>query len=255
VGRYTTAAVLSICFGRRLAVLDGNVARVLSRLFAVRAAVRDPRGAKRLWALAQSLVPATRPGDWNQAVMELGATICTPRSPLCDRCPIARACRARALGRADSFPPVLARRAAKPVRRAVAWIERGGRVLLERREGALLAGLWEPPGVEVPRAVPAERVLRVALARRGVRATLVATGRIVRHTITHRAIEVEVWRCVLLGPVVRGGAPGLRWVVRRRPAVPLTALARRLLESDRQRADTPGGLDSRRRDPSSSSPA
>src|SRR6185503_20273858 len=87
VGRYTTAAVLSICFDRPLAVLDGNVARVLSRLYALHESVRDPRGARRLWERAQALVPARNPGDWNQAVMELGAVICTPRAPRCGACP------------------------------------------------------------------------------------------------------------------------------------------------------------------------
>jgi A/G-specific adenine glycosylase len=237
VGRYTTAAVLSICFGRRLAVLDGNVARVLARLFAVPAAIREPRGAKRLWALAESLVPAARPGDWNQAVMELGATICTPRAPRCDRCPLARGCRARRLGRVESYPPVPVRRAAIPIRRAVAWIERRGRVLLARREGALLAGLWEPPGVEVNGEGQIGRALRAALARWGVHAVLAPTGRVVKHTITHRAIEAEVWRGA---PRSARTGPGLRWVDPARPGVPLTALARRLLKSAVPAADSSG---------------
>ncbi|MGH7729627.1 MAG: A/G-specific adenine glycosylase, partial [Candidatus Eiseniibacteriota bacterium] len=120
VGRYTTGAVLSICFDRPLAVLDGNVARVLSRLYALPAAIRDPRGARRLWALADSLVPMRRPGDWNQAMMELGATICTPRSPACARCPVRALCRARSLGRVDRYPPAVKRRTPQAIRRAVA---------------------------------------------------------------------------------------------------------------------------------------
>ncbi len=226
VGRYTTAAVLSICFDRPLAVLDGNVARVLSRLDAAPAAIRDPRGARWLWARAQSLVPMRRPGDWNQAMMELGATVCTPRSPRCAVCPLRRHCRARALGRVAEFPPPVRRRATETVRRAVALIERRGRVLMERREGALLAGLWEPPGVELANGAPAAPALRAALARRGLRARLAATGDLLRHTITHRAISVEVWRGAPLGATPRSAR--LRWVDPARPAVPLTALARRL---------------------------
>jgi A/G-specific adenine glycosylase len=226
VGRYTTAAVLSICFDRPLAVLDGNVARVLSRLYAHPAAVRDPRGAKWLWERAQSLVPMRRPGDWNQAMMELGATICTPRAPMCPRCPVRTICRAYSLGRVDEFPPAGKRRAPEVVRRAVALIQRRGRVLMERREGALLTGLWEPPGVELANGAAAGRTLRSALTALGLAARVTATGRMVRHTITHRAISVEVWHGALVGAAPRTAR--LRWVDPRRPAVPLTALARKL---------------------------
>jgi A/G-specific adenine glycosylase len=214
VGRYTTAAVLSICFDRPLAVLDGNVARVLSRLHALAAAIRDPRGARRLWALAGSLVPAVRPGDWNQAVMELGATICTPRSPACERCPVAAGCRAHGLGRVDEFPPVVARRAQVRLPRAVALIRRGGRV-------------WEPPGVDGT-GHSAGAKLGAALARRGVRTALVPSRTTVKHTITHRAIVASVWEGAARSAPAQLGA-GLRWVDPARPGVPLTALARRLL--------------------------
>jgi A/G-specific adenine glycosylase len=226
VGRYTTAAVLSICFDRPLAVLDGNVARVLSRLHALPVAIRDPRGAKRLWTEAEALVPMRRPGDWNQAMMELGATICTPRAPACGRCPVRVLCRARALGRVEEFPPAGKRRASEDLHRAVALIERRGRVLMERREGALLAGLWEPPGVEGADGAAGVRALRARLAGLGLRPRLTRTGRTVRHAITHRAITVEVWRGVLEGAAPR--IARLRWVDPKRPAVPLTALARKL---------------------------
>lgn len=226
VGRYTTGAVLSICFDRPLPVLDGNVARVLSRLYATPDAIRDPRGAKRLWALAEALVPMRRPGDWNQAMMELGATICTPRAPACGSCPVRAQCRAHRLGRVGEFPPTAPRREPEIVRRAVALIERRGRVLMERREGALLAGLWEPPGVELANRTAPARALSAALARLGVRARLSAAGRSVRHTITHRAITAEVWAGALIGPAPRTAR--LRWVDPARPGVPLTALARKL---------------------------
>ena len=226
VGRYTTAAVLSICFDRPLAVLDGNVARVLSRLYALPAAIRGPRGSKRLWAQAEALVPMRRPGDWNQAMMELGATICTPRAPACGRCPVRVLCRARALGRVAEFPPPVKRRAPETVRRAVALIERRGRVLMEQREGALLAGLWEPPGVELDDGAPAARAMRALVASHGLSVRLTPSARTVRHTITHRIISVEVWRGALDGAAPRSGR--LRWVDPKRPTVPLTALARKL---------------------------
>jgi A/G-specific adenine glycosylase len=166
VGRYTTAAVLSIVFDRSLPVLDGNAARVLSRLFAAPWSVRDPKGAKRLWALAGALVPMRDAGDWNQAVMELGARVCTPRAPRCPECPLRATCRARQLGHVDRYPPVAARRATERVRLAVAVIERGDKTLMTRREGPLMAGMWEPPGIELADGSAAGTSLRGACATR-----------------------------------------------------------------------------------------
>ncbi len=104
VGQYTAAAVLSIAYGQPLAVLDGNVARVLVRLAAANGEIREPRLWRRLADAASGLLASEAPGDWNQAMMELGATVCTPRSPRCEECPVAHWCRARILGVADSMP-------------------------------------------------------------------------------------------------------------------------------------------------------
>jgi len=239
VGRYTTGAVLSIAFDRPLPVLDGNVARVLSRLYALKAAVREPRGARRLWALAGSVVPMRRPGDWNQALMELGATVCVPRRPRCEACPLARWCRARALGRVAAYPPVVARRAPVRMRRAVVLIERRGRLLMVRREGALLEGLWEPPGVELKKGESARVALQCELRRLGVKARVEPTGRTLRHTITHRAIEVEVWEGNLMS---RAGMrfKKLGWIDCGREPVATTALGRKVATASRARR--PGGL-------------
>ena len=236
VGRYTVGAVLSISAGHALPVLDGNVARVLSRWTALPLAMKRPADAKALWALAESLMPlpgagrrSVDPGDWNQALMELGATICTPRAPSCAQCPVRAQCRAFASGQVAVFPPVPARRAPEQVRRAVVLIERAGRVLVTRREGALLDGLWEPPGVELaPDAASAAARLRAMLRTLGVRARLADTGERVKHTITHRAIGVEVWRGTPLAPVPRRVA--LRWAEPGSRGLALTALARRLIE-------------------------
>jgi A/G-specific adenine glycosylase len=231
VGRYTVGAVLSIAFDRPLAVLDGNVGRVLSRWFAWPVSVRDARGAQRLWGRADSLVPMRRPGEWNQALMELGATICTPRRPRCPECPVKVRCRAFARGRPEDFPPATRRRATERIRRAVVLVERSGRVLMVRREGALLAGLWEPPGIEVGERQETARDLGAALAAVGVRAGLEPTARRVRHTITHRSIEVEVWKGTLAAAAPRRSTA--RFVDPRRPGVPLTALAAKLTDPRR----------------------
>jgi A/G-specific adenine glycosylase len=228
VGRYTLGAVLSIGFGAPLPVLDGNVARVLSRLMMRPWSVRRPADAKALWALAERLLEPAAPGEWNQALMELGATVCTPRAPQCQACPVTRFCRARAAGRQLEFPPVAPRRAGVRVRRAVVLVESRGRVLLVRRTGALLDGLWEPPGVELADREPAERALARELARLGVRGTLAATPARIRHTITHRTFHTEVWRCAPRAPLPRTSAR-LRWVARGKRDLALSSLARRAL--------------------------
>ena len=232
VGRYTVGAVLSIGFGEPLPVLDGNVARVFSRLAARPWSIRRPADARALWALAEQLLDRRSPGDWNQALMELGATVCTPRAPRCGACPVRHACRAAAAGRQEDFPPPAPRRAGVRLRRAVALVERGGRVLLVKRSGALLDGLWEPPGVELVGREPARRSLTRALARLGVRGALHATATRIRHTITHRTIEALVWRCEPRPPLPRAGGR-LRWVTRGEHELALSALARRVLALNR----------------------
>ena len=226
VGRYTTGAVLSIAFDRPLPVLDGNVARVLSRLDALRASVRDPRGAERLWARAQTLVPMRKPGDWNQALMELGATVCLPVGPLCRRCPLSEECHALAADQVTSYPPVVGRPSTVVVKRAVALVTRSGRLLVARREGRRLEGLWEPPAVDLAHGVSALSALRAELERLGVHARLTPTKQTVRHTITHHRIEAEVWRGELTGPAPRSAR--LRMVDPARPKVALTAMAVRV---------------------------
>lgn len=234
VGRYTTGAVLSLAFDRPLPVLDGNVARVLSRLFAVDASIRDPRGAKALWALAEALVPMRGAGEWNQAVMELGATLCVPRAPRCEACPVRAHCRAAALGRVAEFPPAPPRRRPRLQRRAVALVARDGRLLVTRREGRLLGGLWEPPGVDLARGAPARAALARMLGEAGLRVALVPTRERLKHVMTHRVLEVEVWRGAPVA--IRPVKSAARWVDPARTRLPLTALARRLASVNRKRS-------------------
>ncbi len=145
VGLYTAAAVTAIAFARRAVVVDGNVERVVARLFAV--GMPLPAARRALYDLADGLTPWHRAGDHAQAMMDLGATVCTPRAPKCDACPLARDCAGRASGAPERFP-VKAAKAAKPVRVGTAyWIEVGGQVLLERRPAkGLLGGMLGLPG-------------------------------------------------------------------------------------------------------------
>jgi A/G-specific adenine glycosylase len=171
--------------------------------------------------------------------MELGATVCLPRAPLCGQCPVAGGCRARALGRPEAYPAPVARRAVERLRRAVVVIERRGKVLMTRRRGALLEGLWEPPGVDLPAGVDSGTRLRAALARLGLEARICDTGRRVRHVITHRAIDVEVWEGALEGAGATAGA--CRWIDPRERNVGHTALAARLAGRSRARTGVPSG--------------
>ncbi|MBP7355647.1 MAG: A/G-specific adenine glycosylase, partial [Longilinea sp.] len=147
VGRYTAAAIASMAFGQNEAALDGNIRRVLARIFNVTLPARSPEGERQLWALAQQHLPPGRAGDYNQALMDLGSQICTPRAPACLVCPLQALCQAAALG-LQAERPVMSSRPPVPlwtVTAAVIW--RADRVLIARRPSrGLLGGLWEFPG-------------------------------------------------------------------------------------------------------------
>lgn len=168
IGHYTAAAILSIAFDLPVAALDGNVARVLARLFAIRGDLRAPKTWKHLAATAQRLVPRQSPGDWNQALMELGETICTPRSPQCAPCPLSRHCQARLLGLAHKLPAARRKRETAYVRIAAAiLLDPRGRTLLTKTPGAhdsaLFSRLWQFPAVTVRSEKDAPGTLRAHL--------------------------------------------------------------------------------------------
>jgi len=194
VGAYTAGAIASIAFKRRAALVDGNVARVLARLFAVEDDVKSTAGAARIWALAESLLPDGDgdPGDWNQSLMELGATVCVPRTPKCEQCPVSKQCAARAKGIAASLPRSSPKRKPTEVKRSAIVLASDDAVLLARRRpDALFGGLWEPPTDDGDGA---------ALARRlGVdRASLAPAGTVV-HVLSHRRLVIDVSRGPLAG--------------------------------------------------------
>jgi A/G-specific adenine glycosylase len=196
VGLYTASAVLSIAYGVALPVVDGNVRRVLARLFAL----RGPKWRKDapFYNRAQEMLDADAPGDWNQAVMELGATVCTPRNPACPACPLRSECRALALDIVDRLPEGKARRAPVAVTVAAALVLRQGRILLVRRAaGRLMGGMWEVPQTSLesrglPDLVP-ELLERHQLEVRPGRLRASA-----RHAITFRRIRVEAYEARLV---------------------------------------------------------
>ncbi len=189
VGPYTAAAISAIAFGRKASAVDGNVERVIARLFAV--AEPLPAAKPRLKALAATLVPEARAGDYAQALMDLGALLCTPRRPRCGQCPWRRACAAKERGIAQALPRRTAK-AKRPLRRGVAfWLVRGGEeVLLRRRaKDGLLGGL-----MELPTTAWQERAPALAAAKRQAPARTrwrLLPGR-VRHVFTHFELELTV---------------------------------------------------------------
>jgi A/G-specific adenine glycosylase len=192
IGRYTAAAVLSIAYDVPLAVLDGNVARVLARLGAVRGDLRAPRRWESLAAAAQQLLASEAPGDWNQALMELGETICAPQTPRCHACPVSCACRAYAQGVVDQIPAPRRKRAAVQVKIAAAiLLDPRGRTLLVEDPGAhddvLFSRLWQFPAVEVAHHARAElkKHLRATLRIKAPSLEALAQA---RHGVTYRNI-------------------------------------------------------------------
>ena len=185
VGPYTAAAVAAIAFDRPATVVDGNVERVISRLFAVETPL--PKAKPELTRLAERLTDPVRPGDWAQAMMDLGAMICRPRAPLCDRCPVAAWCDARELGTQEAFPKK-APKAARPRRYGAAYVLRRGEevALVRRLPKGLLGGM-----LGLPTTVwSAER--QDALANAPAMADWKRVGEI-EHVFTHFALTLEVW--------------------------------------------------------------
>lgn len=199
VGLYTASAILSIAHGLPLPVVDGNVRRVLARLLALRGPEYRKDGP--YYNRAEELLDRERPGDWNQALMELGATVCTPRNPGCDACPLRSGCRARSLDLVSELPEGRARRAPVDVKVAAALVERDGRVLLVRRpEGRLLGRMWEVPQTTLEsRGLP--DLARELEERHGLRVVPGPLAVRARHAITFRRITLEGYRARLRPPV------------------------------------------------------
>lgn len=249
VGRSTAGAIASIAFGRPSAVLDGNVRRVLCRLAAVAEDPRRPAVARRLWALAEELLDRGDPGRYNQALMELGATVCLPRDPACGRCPVARHCRARALGIAADLPVPPPRRVLPHHEVAVGVVWRDGQVLIARRPPqGLLGGLWEFPGGKRAAGESLEAcVAREVREELGVEVAVGERLAVVRHAYTHFRVTVHAFECRYLRGEPRAvGCADWRWV---RPealgAYPMPRANRRILAALAGGSGT-GGPEARR---------
>lgn len=216
IGRYTAGAIASIAFGLRAPVLDGNVIRVFSRLIDLEDDVTQAATLARLWQLAEERLPDERPGDYNQALMELGRLVCRPREPLCGQCPVRAHCLAFARG-TQRRRPVKAPKAATPhyhVAAGIIWDEAGRLLIAQRPLEGLLGGLWEFPGGKQDAGETLEACLRREL--REELAIEVEVGElfaVVRHGFTHFKITLHAFTCrYVSGPPQALGVHDWAWV-------------------------------------------
>lgn len=200
IGAYTSAAIASIAYGQSAVVVDGNIERIISRVYRIKDQL--PAAHKKIREGAATVTPKKRAGDYAQALMDIGATICTPKAPFCDKCPVSQSCAAFEKGDAETYP-VKAPKKAKPTRRAaILWIEdEAGAVLMRRREEkGLLGGMMEFPSTEWtinPYDVDAAlRSVMAALSLDGLPVPAHAIGG-VKHTFTHFHLELSIYSIIL----------------------------------------------------------
>lgn len=207
IGRYTAGAIASIAFGEQAPVLDGNVIRVFSRIFDIDEDVTQPATQNNLWELAERLVPDENPGDYNQALMELGRTVCKPRNPACNECPIRDYCLAFQRGVQDERP-IKKKKSPTPHYDVTAGLIRNAQdelLIAKRPDDKLLGGLWEFPGGKQDEDETLEACLQRELEEElGIQVEVGALFIKVRHAYTHFKITLHVFACTFLP---EGGDP------------------------------------------------
>ena len=216
IGRYTAGAIASIAFGLPYPVLDGNVARVLVRLYAISKPPSLPDVRDELWEHAAHLLPKKDPGDFNQALMELGAKICLPKKPICLFCPVSSHCEARTLGMEETLPAKSPKRKIPLFQVAVAIVRRKDRYFIQRRppEG-LLGGLWEFPGGKIEaKETPESCLYRELKEEIGVKVTISRKLPLVKHAYTHFRVILHPFECRLDGGKLKKTETPQRWVRR-----------------------------------------
>jgi len=195
MGVYTAAAVASIAFGEVVPVLDANVERVVARLLALEENARMPSAKRAIRAHLEHLIDPARPGDFNQAMMELGATVCSPKSPGCSRCPVAGACRGRALGEPENYPRLPPKAPLEEVREVAVVLRKGRHILLLQRPATgSFAGMWElPRGTCNPGEDGPEAAARIVREQTSLEATPRSPLLRLQHTVMRRRIELTVF--------------------------------------------------------------
>lgn len=214
VGRYTAGAIASIAYSQPAPILDGNVARVLARWFAIEACIDDTATKNELWRLAAELVPKTKPGDFNQAMMELGAMVCSPRGPACLTCPVRSECDANEQGVAESLPVRQKKVAQKVVQHHVLAIKRRGKYLFSQRPAnGLWANMWELPTFEDMDAVPKERdVAKRIKLQTGLQLASLNKVNSMQHQTTHRKIQFTLWQTSVESGRLKSGVGSWRFL-------------------------------------------
>jgi len=239
VGAYTAGAVLSIAFGQREPVVDGNVSRVLCRVFELGGDPKRSETRRGLWELARELIPEERPGDFNQGLMEVGALLCTPASPSCRLCPVSGYCGALRNGSVEKYPAPGPKGTAERVEAAAAVIVRRGKVLVAQRPAdEVLGGMWEFPCVERKGAMRARSLLRRSLRRStGLDVEIGESLVTVRHSIMDRRITVEAFLCSARAGRARPlRYEAVRWVAPADlPGLPLPSAPRQIADALRAR--------------------
>ncbi|WP_372635287.1 A/G-specific adenine glycosylase [Fodinibius sp.] len=237
VGPYTASAVLSIAFQKKYAVVDGNVIRVLSRYYGIEENVREAKTKNSIQEYADELIPGERPGDFNQAVMELGATICTPSNPGCRECPLQAGCIAFKTAKMDEIP-YKSKKKKRPHHHIGVGIimkpDSNNRVLIALRpDDAMLGGLWEfPGGKQEPGEELTETVKRELNEELGVEVSIVKPFMKLDHAYSHFKITMHAYLCELQSGTPRPqSSQEVRWIsIEELADVPFPKANRRLTE-------------------------
>jgi A/G-specific adenine glycosylase len=215
VGRYTAGAIAAIAFGRDEPALDGNLRRVYARLFDVTEPARSPEGERHLWALAAQNLPPGRASEYNQALMDLGALVCTPRRPDCSHCPVAQHCLALARGVQEQRPVAIPKPAIPHIIVTAAVIRQDGKILLAQRpHNGLLGGLWEFPGGKVQDGEDLPTCLKREICEElGAEIEVGSPLGVYRHAYTHFRVTLHAFACILTAGEPRPiQAADIRWV-------------------------------------------
>lgn len=215
IGRYTAGAIVSISFQLPVPVVDGNIKRVLARYFEIETEINSTKAQKQFWQLSSDLVPKDSPGNFNQSFMELGATICLPKNPICKNCPIAFSCKTKQKNRQHELPVIHKKPPVPHFQIGAGLIWRDKKLLItRRRENGLLGGLWEFPGGKQENNETIQDCVRREISEElGIKVRVGHHFMTVKHAYSHFRITLEVYICFWLS-----GEPGCkdcsehRWV-------------------------------------------
>lgn len=218
IGRYTAGAIASIAFNRPAPTLDGNVIRVLCRLFCIEGNPKDDTTKKKLWQLAETMVHTKRPGDFNEAMMELGAMVCTPQNPSCLICPLQKHCCAMKTDRQHELPVRQKQKRLPHYTIVVGIVFKDDKILIDKRkQNALLGGLWEFPGGKKKKNESFKNaVAREVKEETGVKVNVSKRLCIVKHTYSHFKITLHAYLCEYKNGTAKPlGCDAVKWIAQK----------------------------------------